>query len=57
MMRKFQRQIHVINDLKINIFIDFDYLNSRKMMINYNREILNLYYCREIIVFMKIIFQ
>ena len=35
---KLRKQIYIINNLKINIFIDFNILNLKKIMINYYRK-------------------
>ena len=52
---KFQRQIHVVDEFKINMLLKFNILSFEKMMINYHREMLILHCCREMIVTMTII--
>ena len=54
---KLRRQIHIIDDLKINMFIEFDILDSKKMMLNYVIEQLTIGSCKEMKIFMKIIFK
>ena len=52
---KLWKQIHIINKLKINMFLKSDILSSEKIIINYHCEVLILHYYREITVTMIII--
>ena len=47
---KLQRQVYIINKLKINMLLKFDILSFEKIIINYHRKIFILYCCRKIIV-------
>ena len=49
---KFRPQIHIINDLKTNMFINSNILNSKKMLINYNKKILVFNCCCDMKIFM-----
>ena len=52
---RFRDQYHVIDELKINFFFEFDILSSQRMMVNYNKKMLILKCCREMTVSMTII--
>ena len=54
-INKFRKQIHVVDELKINMFLKFNILNFKKIIINYYLDMLILHCCREIIVTMTII--
>ena len=53
---KLRRQIHIIDDLKTNMLIDSNILSSEKMLIDYNKKILVLNYCRGMKIFMQMKF-
>ena len=50
---KFRRQIHIINDLKVNMFIDLNILSSKRMLIDYNKKILVFNCCHDMKIFMQ----
>ena len=54
---KLRRQIHIIDDLKINMFIDFDILDSERMILDYATKQLIINSCKRMKIFMKIIFR
>ena len=54
---KLRRQVHIIDDLKINMFIEFDIFDSKRMMLNYVIEQLTINSCKEMKIFMKITFK
>ena len=54
---KLRRQVHIINDLKINMLIEFDIFDSEKMILNYVIEQLTINSCKKMKIFMKIIFK
>ena len=51
---KFRDQYHVVDELKINFFFEFNILSSQRMMINYNKKMLILKCCRKMTVSMTI---
>ena len=55
MIDKFQKQIYIIDEFKVNMFLKFDILNFKKMIINYYRELLILFYCHKMTVTMTVI--
>jgi len=51
----FQREVHLMNDLKIKMFIDIDILNSKRIQINLNDRTLQIDSCQDIIVKIDIV--
>ena len=51
---KLRRQVHIINDLKTNMFIEFNILDSKRIMLNYVIKQLTIDNCKEMKIFMKI---
>ena len=54
---KLRRQMHIINDLKVNMLIKFNIFDSEKIMLNYVIEQLTINSCKKIKIFMKITFK
>lgn len=52
---KFCRQIYIVDNFKTNIFIDFDILDSKKIVFNFVFEFLTIDSYRDIIVSIKVI--
>ncbi len=51
----FQREVHLINDLKMKMFIDIDILNLKWIEINLNDRILQINSCQDIIIKINIV--
>ena len=54
-VNKFRKQIHIIDELKINMLLKFNILSFKKMMINYHLKMFILHCYRKIIVTITII--
>lgn len=54
-INKIRRQVYIINNLKINILIDFDILNFKKIILDFVIKFLIIDSYRNIITFIKII--
>ena len=51
----FQREVHLINNLKMKMLIDIDILSSKRIQINLNDKILQINSCQDIIIKINII--
>ena len=47
------REIHIVNDFKINMFIEANILISKKIIINFITQFIKINNCREIIIFIN----
>ncbi len=53
--KKLQRQMHIVNNLKINMLIELNILDSQKMHLDYEYKQLILDNCKEMFVSIKVI--
>ena len=51
---KIRRQLHIVDNLKINIFMRSNILSLEKMIVNYDRELLTIECCKNMKMFMTI---
>ncbi len=51
----FQREFHLMNDLKMKMLIDIDILSSKRIQINLNDRILQINSCQDIIIKINIV--
>ena len=53
----FIKYLHIVDKLKANIFINNDILKLKKMMLNINKNIININSCNNLIVSLIVIFR
>ncbi len=51
---KLRRQVHIIDNFKINLFIDLDILRLKQIIINYKRELFTINNYKDITILMTI---
>ena len=51
----FKREMHVINDFRVNVFLKTNILNSKSIIINMSRKFIIFFACENIFVFLNII--
>lgn len=51
---KLRAQVYIINNLKTNLFIEFDILKLQKINLNYKKKFLVINNCKDIIIFIII---